>query len=62
MNKTLYVSVILALCVVVSGILCYEGRISGEQFLQVVFGVIGFIGGSAYTYYVLRGKLKEDER
>ena len=36
---------LLAFIVIVSGIVCLAGRISGEQFLNIIFTIIGLIGG-----------------
>jgi len=43
-----YLFMLLALIVLVAGILCYVTRLTADQFLQVIFAVLGFIGGVLY--------------
>ena len=52
-------AIICIIIVVVSGILCYTGHISGEDFLKVIFAVIGLIGGGLIVAYYLSRKVKE---
>ena len=52
-------AIICIIIVVVSGILCYTGHISGEDFLKVIFAVIGLIGGGLIVAYYLTRKVKE---
>ena len=52
-------AIICIIIVVVSGILCYTGHISGEDFLKVVFAVIGLIGGGLIISFYLTRKIRE---
>jgi len=46
--REMYLYALLITLIVVSGILCAVTRLTAEQFLQVVFAVLGFIGGTLY--------------
>jgi len=47
-SREIYLYALLIALIVVSGILCAITRMTAEQFLQVVFAVLGFIGGTFY--------------
>ena len=40
-----WVAVIISVIVIVSGILCYFGKITGDQFMNIVMYILGLISG-----------------
>ena len=57
-----WVALIISIIVVVSGILCYFGRITGDQFMNIVMYILGLISGGviASAYIVFRLKALEE--
>ncbi|RLF92097.1 hypothetical protein DRN52_08465 [Thermococci archaeon] len=52
-------AIICIIIVVTAGILTYTGHISGEDFLKVVFTIVGLIGGGLIVAYYLTRKVRE---
>jgi len=56
--KIKWVALIISVIVVVSGVLCYFNKISGEQFMNIVMYILGLISGgvivSAYIIFKLK--------
>jgi len=57
-----WVALIISIIVVVSGILCYFGRITGDQFMNIVMYILGLISGGviASAYIIFRLKALEE--
>jgi len=57
-----WVALIISVIVVVSGILCYFGRITGDQFMNIVMYILGLISGGviASAYIIFRLKALEE--
>jgi len=57
-----WVAVIISIIVLVSGVLCYFGRITGDQFMNIVMYILGLVSGGviAGSYVVLRLKALEE--
>lgn len=43
--RDIYLFAILGIIVVVAGVLTYHNNITGDQFIQIVMAIIGFITG-----------------
>ena len=56
-----WVAVIISIIVLVSGILCYFGKITGDQFMNIVMYILGLISGGVMVSSYIIFKLKSLE-
>jgi len=59
--KIKWVALIISVIVVVSGILCYFGKITGDQFMNIVMYILGLISGGVIVSSYIIFKLKSLE-
>ncbi|RLI86562.1 MAG: hypothetical protein DRP01_03920 [Archaeoglobales archaeon] len=57
--NTREVVIVLSIVVVVSGVLCYFTRISGDQFVNIVMYILGLISGGAIMKTYIMTKIKK---
>ena len=57
-----WVAVIISIIVLVSGVLCYFGRITGDQFMNIIMYILGLVSGGviASSYIVFKLKSLEE--
>jgi len=59
--KIKWVALIISIIVLVSGILCYFGKITGDQFMNIVMYILGLISGGVIVSSYIIFKLKSLE-
>ena len=59
--KIKWIALIISVIVLVSGILCYFGKITGDQFMNIVMYILGLISGGVIVSSYIIFKLKSLE-
>ena len=59
--KIKWIALIISVIVIVSGILCYFGKITGDQFMNIVMYILGLISGGVIVSSYIIFKLKSLE-
>ena len=59
--KIKWVAIIISVIVLVSGILCYFNKITGDQFMNIVMYILGLISGGVIVSSYIIFKLKSLE-
>jgi len=59
--KIKWVALIISVIVIVSGVLCYFNKITGDQFMNIVMYILGLISGGVIVSSYIIFKLKSLE-